>query len=86
MTTNNSLSVGTATASDIPPEWIEVVRATLDREGVAFRAGVNRPTIEVQSVTDGQFRALMLPRGGTHFSTPEDRDAILRQLSTHPKP
>ena len=71
-----------AVPSDIPPEWIDVVRAVLDREGRAFRAGDPDPTIEVQSINDGQFRALTLPKGGTHFASAADRDAVLQQLQT----
>lgn len=75
-----------ATAPDIPPDWIDTVRATLDREGVAFRAGAGHATIEIQSINDGQFRPLTLPKGGVLFASAADRDLVLQQLHTHPSP
>lgn len=83
-TMKTSPNAAIATASDIPPEWVDTVRATLDREGVAFRAGDPQPTIEVQSVRDGQFRPLTLPKGGTLFASAADRDLVIRQLITVP--
>lgn len=67
------------TAAEIAPEWVAMIRETLGREGVAFRAG-DAPTIEVQSVRDGVFRPLQLPNNGRAFRTVEDRDQIFRQL------
>lgn len=78
------MSSDSAPSSDIPPDWIDTVRRLLAREGRAFRAGDPQPTIEIQSIYDGQFRALTLPKGGTHFASAADRDAVLRQLQTHP--
>lgn len=83
MTTMPSPSTPAA-ASDVLLEWIEMVRATLEREGVAFRAGDTRHTIEVQSINDGQFRALTLPKGGVLFASVADRDLVLQKLHTPP--
>jgi hypothetical protein len=66
-------------AAEIAPEWLAMVRATLEREGVALRAGAG-PSIEVQSMRDGIFRPLQLPNNGRAFRSVEDRDQIFRQL------
>lgn len=74
-------TIPATTAAEIPPEWIEVVGSTLARQGVACRAGAGL-TLEIQSPNDRLFRPVMLPKGGTTFTTAEDRDSVLRQLHT----
>jgi hypothetical protein len=72
-------------ATEIPPEWIELRREIIAREGCAVRPG-HDATIEVQSINTGAFLALMLPGGGTRFVTRADRDAILTALTAPPQP
>ena len=67
------------TAADLPAGWAAIVRETAQREGHAVRGGAGC-TIEVQSITTGNFYRLMLPGGGFAFTTAEERDAVLRQI------
>jgi hypothetical protein len=66
-------------AAKLPAEWPGIVREIALREGNAVRAGAGA-TIEVQLINTGEFRALMLPNGGTCFVSDSDRDLVLRQI------
>ncbi len=65
------------TAAEIPPEWPEVVREIVLREGNAVRPHPMKPTIEVKSLTSNRWCALGLPGGGTEFASFDDRNAIM---------
>ncbi len=68
------------TFSEIPPEWPEVVRERILREGNAVRANPNRPVIEVKSTTTNKWCSLGLPGGGTEFASFEDRNLVMARI------
>lgn len=68
------------TASDVPPEWIALVRDIIVREGRAVRGPADRPVIEVKGLRDNSWRSLKLYSSAHAFATTADRDAVLKQL------
>lgn len=68
-----------AQLTDIPADWPATVREIARREGQPVRAGAAN-SIEVKSLTDNQWRTLLLPNGAKGFATEADRDAILSQI------
>ena len=69
------------TASEVPPEWIEMVRTMLTRDGMPARGHADRPTIQVKSLSTNQWMPLMLPNSGFTFSSRADMDAVLRAIT-----
>lgn len=85
-------------AADFKAVWIADVRALLQREGMAARAGDYLApkagelvgehaiwVIEVQSTNTGVWHPLNLPANTTLFASAADRDAVLAQLWRAPK-
>lgn len=68
-------------ALECPWEWIAARSEILRREGQAARAGAAN-TIEIQSINTGEWHRLTLPNDATHFLTSDDRDIILRYLTS----
>lgn len=79
-------SVPPITIELITPEWIELRREIIAREGHAVRAGevgvgqAGPYTIELKSLRTNEWGRIMLPGGATAFTSAADRDAVLRQL------
>lgn len=68
-------------AVDVSPTWIAQVRAAIERDGHAVRAGFPAITIEVQSINrPDMWCAINLPSNTTLFATEQDRDLVLDQL------
>ncbi len=68
------------TADSIPPEWTEIVREIITRDGNAVRASALSPIIEVKSLTTNRWHSLSLPGGGTAFTSYGDRNAVLNAI------
>lgn len=68
-------------SADIPREWIDIVREIVHREGRALRGPLERATIEVKSLRDNSWSPLMLFSSVMEFSTIEDRDMVLQQIT-----
>lgn len=68
------------TAEEVPEEWVMIVRELIQREGRALRGPVDRPTIEVKSLTTNQWAPLMLFSSAMSFETIADRDAVLAKI------
>lgn len=77
-----SIEKPTVTADSIPPDWIEIVREIIRRDGIAVRAGINSNTIELKSLRNNQWQPMMLHGSGNAFTTPQDRDTILSKLTS----
>jgi hypothetical protein len=70
-----------AHAADISPDWIAQVRATIERDGHAVRAGFPEITIEVQNINHPEiWQPLNLQTNTRLFATEQDRDLVLAQL------
>ena len=68
------------TAASLPEGWPETVREVVRREGRAVRGLGASATIEIKSLTDNSWSALLLPGGGITFQTFEDRNEVLRRV------
>ena len=70
-----------AASADISPEWIAQVRAIIERDGHAVRAAEAEFTIEVQNINQPEiWQPLNLQTNTHHFTTAQDRDAVLKLL------
>ncbi len=67
-------------ATAIPEEWPGIVREIVQREGRVIRGPKDRATIEIKSLYDNTWAAVMLPGNGREFTTVEDRDIILARI------
>lgn len=67
-------------AEDITPEWIEVVRVIVKRDGYAGRMSPHRPVIEFKSLTNNRWDLLGLPNGAVEFVSYEDRNLIFKKI------
>ncbi len=67
-------------ADALPPEWPEIVRKVVVRDGYAVRGNGILPIIEIKSLTTNQWFALALPGGGTTFVSFDDRNLILNKI------
>lgn len=74
------MSKNTITAEEVPDDWVMVVRELIQREGRALRGPVDRPTIEVKSLTTNQWSPLMLWSSAMAFETIADRDKVLAKI------
>ncbi len=68
------------TFSEIPPEWPEVVREIIHREGNAVRANPLKPVIEIKSTTTNRWHPLALPGGGSEFASFTDRNLVMARI------
>lgn len=69
------------TADLLDDQWYLATREAMNqREGVPVRASKSSPAIEVYSINRGVYMPLMLPGGGTAFTTAEERDGVLKRL------
>lgn len=73
----------TITADAVPDEWCDLVREIVQREGRALRGPVDRPTIEVKSLSTNKWAPLMLWSSAMAFETIADRDAVLARIISH---
>jgi len=69
------------TFAEVPPEWIEMVRTMLTRDGMPARGHADRPTIQVKSLTTNQWMPLMLPNSGFLFANYGERNEVLRAIT-----
>jgi hypothetical protein len=70
------------TAGDVTPEWIAMVRKTMADAGLPpARAHPKANRIELKTVGDHQWRSLMIETSRFDFTTPADRDIVLRSLN-----
>lgn len=69
-----------ATAAEIPPEWTDMIREIVQRDGAAIRAAGTSPVIEVKSLRTNQWLPLMLPGGGLAFTNYDERNLVLRRI------
>lgn len=70
----------TITADVVPDDWVAVVRELVQREGRALRGPVDRPAIEVKSLTTNKWGPVMLFSSVMEFETIADRDAVLTKI------
>lgn len=68
------------TADAISPEWTEMVRGIVARDGHAVRGSGVSPIIEIKSLTTNRWQPLGLPGGGTAFVDYDDRNLILNKI------
>jgi len=68
------------TAAELPEDWPGIIREIVRREGQAVRGPVDKPVIEVKSLTTNRWHPLMLPGGGTRFTDYAERDSVIRQI------
>lgn len=68
------------TADQIPIQWIEDVRAAVQRDGQPLRAHATLPMIEAKSLRTNQWMPLMLHGSGTLFASTEERDRVLKEI------
>lgn len=69
-----------ATAADVTPEWIELRRGIIERDGHAIRAG-NGLWIELQEANrPNVWWPICTPTGGQLYATAADREAVLQRL------
>lgn len=81
MSQKTATNIAPALAADIIPIWIAQVRAAIQRDGHAIRAGSPAITIEAQSINRPEiWCAINLPSNTTLFATEQDRDLVLDQL------
>ncbi len=84
MDTSNSMTakkVPPVQATDIPPEWPEMVAEIVKRDGNAVRGSGVAPVIEIKSLTTNRWHPLGLPGGGTEFANYDDRNSIMRRIT-----
>jgi len=74
--------VAPITLADLPEGWIGLRQEIIAREGLAVRPGTLRTgfTIEIKSLVTNEWHPVTLANDATAFTSPQDRDQVLRQL------
>lgn len=68
------------TSADIPDEWIDVCRQTINDNGYAVRASGLHPMIEIKSLRNNAWGPLGLPDGGYLFTSFGERNLAMTRL------
>lgn len=69
------------TADEITPEWIDTIQEIIERTGMARARAAAGNRIELKSLSDNQWRSLVLEGTRPAFATAEDRDTVLAKIN-----
>ncbi len=65
----------------LPDDWYTACREAMNqREGVPIRANPTSAAIDAYSINRKAWGPILLPGGGTTFTSVAERDAVLRRL------
>ena len=68
------------TCADLPDDWIDVCRQTINDNGYAVRASGLHPMIEIKSLRNNTWGPLGLPDGGCLFTNFDERNLAMNRL------
>ncbi len=70
----------TIAASDIKPEWLRMMRALIQKEGMPLRVHATLPMIEGKGTNTNRWQPINIPQSFVLFDSEADRDAIFQML------